>query len=209
MPLPPFAPRRVRHRCAIDVQTFEREDSLWDIEACLTDCNARDTQLATGVRPTGLPIHELRLRVTIDRQMNAVDARSSSEWVSYLGHCEDANPSYRALVGLDLRRGLRHAVTERLGGAAGCTHLNDLRVVSPTAAIQNCVGEVSQTSAPDTGVTCDAMPFQLDCCHTLKLDCPVATPIYPRWYGHVPREVRATVREAAPSAAHSDIHSNS
>ncbi|PPB84490.1 MULTISPECIES: DUF2889 domain-containing protein [Mycetohabitans] len=171
MPLPPSAPRRARHRRAIDVQAFERGNGLWDIEACLTDCNARDTQLATGVRPTELPIYKLRLPATIDRQMNVVDAQSPAvKWVSYLGHGEDANSSDRALIGLDLRRGLRHAVTEHLGEAADRAHLTNLRVLSTSATLQACVGEVSQTGVSDTDAAGDVMPFQLDRCHALKLD---------------------------------------
>lgn len=199
MPLPPSAPRRARHRRAIDVQAFERKDGLWDIEACLTDCNVRDTQIATGVRPAGLPIQELRLRVTIDRQMNVVDAQSPAvKWVSYPGHCEDANPSDRALIGLDLRRGLWHAVTERLGEAAGCTHLTDLRVLSPSAASQACVGEVSQTGASDTDAAGDAMPFQLDRCHALKLDGPWSRNSIRA--GMATRRVKSAPRRAASRA---------
>lgn len=172
MPLPPSAPRRARHRRAIDVQAFERGDGLWDIEACLTACNARDTQLATGVRLTELPIHKLRLRVTIDHRINVVDAQSPAvKWVSDLGHGEDVNPSDRALIELDLRRGLRHAVTERLGEAAGRAHLTNLRMLSTSVVtLQACVGDVSQTGVSDTDAAGDVMPFQLDRCHALKLD---------------------------------------
>ncbi|SIT72542.1 MULTISPECIES: DUF2889 domain-containing protein [Burkholderiaceae] len=176
MPLPPSAPRRARHRRAIDVQAFERGDGLWDIEACLTACNARDTQLATGVRLTELPIHKLQLRVTIDHQMNVVDAQSLAvKWVSDLGHGEDVNPSDRALIELDLRRGLRHAVTERLGEVAGRAHLTNLRVLSTSVTLQAYVGdvshgEVSQTGVSDTDAAGDVMPFQLVRCHASKLD---------------------------------------
>ncbi|WP_337687939.1 DUF2889 domain-containing protein [Mycetohabitans sp. B46] len=197
MPLPPSAPRWARHRRAIDVQAFEREDGLWDIKACLTDRNARDTQLATGVKPIGLPIHELRLRVTIDRQINVVDAQSpAAKWVSYSGHGEDANPSDCALIGLDLRRGLRHAVTKRLGEAVGCTHLTDLRVLSSSAAIQACVGEASQTGTSDTDAAGDAMLSRLDRCHALKLDGP--------WSRNAIRAGMATRRvKSAPHRARS------
>jgi hypothetical protein len=192
------------------VDAFEREDGLWDIEACLTDRKSRDVTLATGVRPAGLPIHELWLRVTIDREMNIVDAQSSSEWVPYPGHCESVNPAYRALIGLNLRRGFRRAASERLGGTAGCTHLTELCAVLPTAAIQAFVGDVrSRDSTHDTGAEEESIPFQLDRCHALRLDGPAVRQFYPRWYGHAPRQAGRAQRGTAPDEAQSDIHSNS
>ena len=99
MPLSPPVSRQLRHRRAIRADAYEREDGLWDIEACLTDDKPRDVALASGVRPNGSPIHELWLRITIDRKLNVVDAEASSDWVPYPGLCQASNPAYRALIG--------------------------------------------------------------------------------------------------------------
>ncbi|MGF6775705.1 DUF2889 domain-containing protein [Paraburkholderia sp. GAS334] len=142
MPLSPPASRQLRHRRAIRAEAYEREDGLWDIEACLTDEKPRDVVLASGVRPNGLPIHELWLRITIDRKLNVVDAEASSDWVPYPGICQTASPAYRALIGLNLFNNFRRDANRLLGGTAGCTHLTELCAVLPTAAIQAFAGDV-------------------------------------------------------------------
>lgn len=209
MPLPLPVSRKLRHTRAIRAEAYEREDGLWDIEACLTDQKPRDVALASGVRRNGLPIHELWLRITIDRELNVVDAVASSDWVPYPGQCEAANPAYRALIGLNLLRNFRRDAAQLLAGTAGCTHLTELCAVLPTAAIQAFAGDVWHTgdSAPeqgsgkresahntgDDGRTADNPPFQLGRCHALRFDGEAVRQFYPRWYGHAPRD---TVRAA-------------
>ncbi|MEX3930690.1 DUF2889 domain-containing protein [Paraburkholderia phymatum] len=151
MPLSPPVSRQLRHRRAIRVDAYEREDGLWDIEACLTDEKPRDVALASGVRPNGLPIHELWLRITIDRKLNVVDAEASSDWVPYPGLCEASNPAYRALIGLNLFRNFRRDAARLLAGTAGCTHLTELCAVLPTAAIQAFAGDVWNTARGKPG----------------------------------------------------------
>ncbi|MEM5434922.1 DUF2889 domain-containing protein [Paraburkholderia diazotrophica] len=151
MPLSPPVSRQLRHRRAIRVDAYEREDGLWDIEACLTDEKPRDVALASGVRPNGLPIHELWLRITIDRKLSVVDAEASSDWVPYPGLCEASNPAYRALIGLNLFRNFRRDAARLLAGTAGCTHLTELCAVLPTAAIQAFAGDVWNTARGNPG----------------------------------------------------------
>ncbi|CAG4890655.1 DUF2889 domain-containing protein [Paraburkholderia saeva] len=149
MPLSPPVSRQLRHRRAIRAEAYEREDGLWDIEACLTDEKPRDVVLASGVRPNGLPIHELWLRITIDRKLNVVDAEASSDWVPYPGICQTASPAYRALIGLNLFNNFRRDASRLLGGTAGCTHLTELCAIMPTAAIQAFAGDVWNTNSGD------------------------------------------------------------
>jgi len=211
MPLSPPVSRQLRHRRAIRAEAFERDDGLWDLEACLTDHKPRDVALAPGVRPKGLPIHELWLRITIDRKLTIVDAEASSEWVPYPGHCEAANPAYRALVGLNLLQDFRRQARRLLAGTVGCTHLTELCSVLPTAAIQAFAGDVWSTrdSATDTAEGDSAHagahrepPFQLDRCHALRFDGEAVRRFYPRCYGHVPRSLKTGDASAAqpPSA---------
>lgn len=208
MPLTPPVSRQLRHRRAIRAEAFERDDGLWDIEACLTDHKPRDVALAPGVRPNGLPIHELWLRITIDRKLTIVDAQASSEWVPYPGHCEAANPAYRALIGLNLLHDFRRHARRLLAGTAGCTHLTELCSILPTVAIQAFAGDVWNTrdSATDPRESKQAdelapsqPPFQLDRCHALRFDGEAVRRFYPRWYGHVPRGL--TTSDATAQAA--------
>jgi hypothetical protein len=203
MPLSPPVPRQLRHQRAIRAVAYEREDGLWDIDACLTDHKPRDVPLAAGVRPNGLPIHELWLRITIDRKLNVVDAEASSDWVPYDGQCQNSNPAYRALIGLNLLQNFRREAGRRLAGTAGCTHLTEMLGVLPTAAVQAFVGAVwtnqSGTPGEDAGPEISKIadgdaagekpPFQLGRCHALRFDGEAVKQFYPRWYGHAPRSV--------------------
>nr|WP_249172455.1 DUF2889 domain-containing protein [Burkholderia dolosa] len=189
MPLSEPVPRQLRHRRAIRAEAYERGDGLWDIEACLTDHKPRDVALASGIRPQGLPIHELWLRVTIDRDLNVVDAEASSEWVPYPGHCQSASPAYRALVGLNLFRNFRRNANRLLAGVAGCSHLTELCAVLPTAAIQAFAGDVWNVREEGgerhdrDGLRDAEPPFQLGRCRALRFDGEVVRQYYPRWYG--------------------------
>ena len=186
MPLSEPASRTLRHRRTIAVEAYSREDGLWDIEARLTDHKDRDFALATGLRKQGTPIHELWLRLTIDENFEVHDAEAVSDWVPYPGICDQIGTEYRQLIGLNLRRGFRHAVRERLGGAAGCTHLTELCSVLPTAAIQAFAGVVIHT--PDTALKAandaetSVPPFQLGHCHALRFDGEAVRRFYPRWF---------------------------
>lgn len=187
MPLSPPVARTLRHRRAITAEAYLREDGLWDIEARLTDTKPRDIELAGGrVRPIGQPLHDLWLRVTIDLRMNVVDAEACSDWVPYPGHCDTIGPAYRKLIGLNLMKGFRKAVRERLGSVAGCTHLTELAGVLPTAAIQAFAGDVIQIR-DDAEDTSSEPPYQLHGCHALHFEGEVVRQFYPRWYGHQPK----------------------
>jgi hypothetical protein len=198
MPLSPPAPRQLRHRRAIRLEAFERDDGLWDIDACVTDEKPRDVPLAAGVRPKGLPIHELWLRITIDRSLTIVDAEASSEWSPYGPLCAESNAAYRALIGLNLLKSFRREVNRLLRGTAACTHLTELCAVLPTAAVQAFAGEVWNTDkgSAEPGAQHsaeDVPPFQLGRCHALRFDGEAVREHYPRWYGHAPRDEAARV----------------
>ena len=179
MPLPAAdAQRRLKHRRTIDVQVFARGDGLWEVNALLTDTKTRDVPLAEGVRPAGTPIHDMLLRLVVDRELNIVAAGSETRWMPYPGHCDQLGDAYGQLVGLNLLQGFRQAVRERLGGVRGCTHLTELGDVLPTAVIQAFAGEVIDTRHGADG----QRPFQLDRCHALRIDGPVVQKHYPRWH---------------------------
>ncbi|MGE5336568.1 MAG: DUF2889 domain-containing protein [Gemmatimonadota bacterium] len=181
----PDAPsRRHVHTRTIRVEAYVRDDQLWDIEVELLDRKSRDFMLATGVRKVGEPVHDLRLAVTIDAQMNIVDARAESNRVPYPGFCEPIATEYRKLIGLNLFRNFRRQVRERFGGAYGCTHLTELTDVLPSAAIQAFANEVYPTrdAADRERDTDQRKPFQLDRCHALRAAGPAVAKFYPRWH---------------------------
>jgi Protein of unknown function (DUF2889) len=196
MALPPAAPERLlKHRRSIDVHVYARGNGLWEVDAEIRDIKTRDAKLAGGLRRAGDPIHDMLLRLVVDEQLNIVEAGSETRWMPYPGQCDDHGDAYAALAGLNLLKGFRQAVKERLGGTAGCTHLTELTQVLPTAVIQAFAGEVL-----DTREDSEHKPFQIDRCHALRADGAAVKLFYPRWYrgavdptaASLPTETRAS-----------------
>lgn len=178
MALPPAAPERLlKHRRSIDVHVYARGNGLWEVDAEIRDVKTRDAKLAGGLRRAGDPIHDMLLRLVVDEQLNIVEAGSETRWMPYPGQCDDHGDAYAALAGLNLLKGFRQAVKERLGGVAGCTHLTELTQVLPTAVVQAFAGEVL-----DTREDSEHRPFQIDRCHALRADGAAVKLFYPRWY---------------------------
>lgn len=179
MPLSlPTSQRALKHRRAIQIDAFAREDGLWDIEAHISDIKTRDALLASGTRAAGAPLHGMLLRLTIDTGFNVVAAEAASDAVPYPGYCDTIGAAYGKLSGLNLVRGFRKDLHERLGGVLGCTHLTELAQILPTVAIQAFAGDVFD---PHEGHGKNDKPFQLDQCHALRTEGPAVAKYYPRW----------------------------
>ena len=190
---PPATSRRVlKHSRVIEIEAYAREDNLWDIDARIRDIKTRDATLATGVRPAGMPIHDLGLRISINTNFDIIDAVAVSSAHPYPGYCDAITPDYTKLIGLNLLRQFRHEVKLRLGGDRGCTHITELVQILPTAAMQAFAGEVLQineaisansspNSSAETSTEQDKQPFQLGRCHALKLTGGAVATYYPRW----------------------------
>jgi hypothetical protein len=181
MPLSSPAPRTLRHTRAIRVDAYARDDGLWDLDARITDIKRIDITLASGMRPAGLPIHDLTLRITIDRAFVIVDAEAVSDAVPYPGFCDTIAPAYKSLIGLSLMQHFRLRLKDRLAGVLGCTHLTELSLVLPTAAMQAYANDVIDTRDGDGVDVSTEVPFQLDRCHALRTDGPAVVKYYPRW----------------------------
>jgi hypothetical protein len=180
MALPPAAPeRQLKHRRSISVQIYARGNGQWEVDAEISDTKTRDAPLGGGLREAGDPIHDMLLRIVVDEQFNILAAGSETRWMPYPGHCDAHDDAYASLVGLNLLKGFRAAVKERLAGTAGCTHITELTQVLPTAVIQAFAGEVLDTREDSAG---GQRPFQIDRCHALRSDGAVVKLFYPRWY---------------------------
>ncbi|MBV2180165.1 MAG: DUF2889 domain-containing protein [Castellaniella sp.] len=177
MPLSAAAcPREPLHHRSIRVQSYAREDGLWDLEAELIDTKSYDFPIRDGqVHPAGAPVHHMHLRVTIDDRFTITDAEVAYDAAPYGEFCSAIAPDYRRLVGLNLLNQFRKHVRERFGRTAGCTHVTELTNVLPTAAVQTMAGRRRQN--PD-----GQRPFQLDGCHALRVDGPVVQRHYAPWY---------------------------
>jgi hypothetical protein len=175
MPLPESAPRKEKHTRTVTFKGFEREDGLWDIEGHIIDEKSYPFRLSGCIREPGEAIHEMRVRVTIDRNLEVHGAVAVSEAIPYPGHCDSTLPDYGSLVGLNLARGFRRAALERMGGTRGCTHVTELLTHLPSAAFQ--------TLSDVPGVYDSAQKnWAVGRCVALKVDGEMVRVHYPQWY---------------------------
>lgn len=172
--LEPTVARELLHTRAIEIRGYRREDGLYDIEGHLVDAKPADFKLAAGVRRAGEPVHDMWLRITVDRGLNIVDAAAAMDAMPYAGDCDRIVPAYKLLVGLAIRPGYHQRLKELLGGVRGCTHITELAASLATAAFQTMAGQGMQDPA--------RKPFQLDRCHALAVTSPAVARYYPQWY---------------------------
>ena len=176
MPLsPPPVSRERLHLRRVTYEGFQRSDGLYDIDAHIADIKDRDFELLTGVRAAGEPVHDMHIRVTIDRgfTIHAIEARTDQ--MPYPGACDRIGPAYGKLVGANLVRGFRKRLHDTMGGVHGCTHLTELLGYLPTAAVQTFAGLRREDDGADK-------PFQLDRCHALETTTDTVREYYPKWY---------------------------
>ena len=116
MPLPPPAcARSASHRRTITVQSYARDDGLWDVEGHLTDIWPEPVTKAGDVLlPGGAPMHEMWLRLTVDRSATIVAAVAATDAGPYDAACSAIAPDYGQLVGVPVARGYRDASVEVL-----------------------------------------------------------------------------------------------
>src|SRR4026209_1933996 len=100
------------HARRVRCEGYKRADGLWDLEAHLTDVKSHDNPMKVGVRRAGQPIHEMWLRLTIDRHFTVLDASAGSDAVPYPEGCEQIAPAYRKLIGPNLMRDFRRNVKQ-------------------------------------------------------------------------------------------------
>lgn len=182
MSLPDSPNRRVlKHTRRLQVEFYLRDDELWDIDAHFTDVKPFDLEVSSLVIPANRPVHELSIRVTTDAQTNIVDVLLRFNHVPFEGFCEQIEPEYKKLIGLNLLKHFRQDVRERLGKASGCTHINELVELLPYVAIQVFIFGEKTTREKMAFQQNSEKPFHLDGCHALRTDGPAVAKFYPKW----------------------------
>lgn len=185
MPLPdPITARKLVHIRRVEIECWVRDDGLVDLEARMVDLKDKDYPLppALGVRLKGEPLHDMRVRLTVDFDMMIQDAFVSSDAVPYPGGCDTIAPVYQKLIGLNLTKGFRRAITELFGGVRGCSHITELLGALPTAAFQTMASLQREQGRMDWDDAVTQQPPQLDHCHALETSTETVRLFYPRWY---------------------------
>ena len=166
--------RELVHTRKIVTEGYKRSDGLWDIEGRLTDIRNHDIPLGTDVRRAGTPLHEMFVKITVDRNLTIVAVSAQTLASPYPGTCETITGSYAGLEGVRIEAGFRREVGKRFGGLKGCSHITELLGNLGTVALQTVMPEVEQDS--------NQRPGKIDGCHALASNGPMVAYFYPAWY---------------------------
>lgn len=175
--------RRLMQTRRITCEGYERDDGLYEIESVLVDSKPYAVIVGDrgGLAP-GEHFHEMRLRLVVDDSLAIREASVQTVHAPYVT-CRDINPAYAALVGLRLGPGFMRAVRERLGGEAGCTHMNELLVPAVTTAMQTVWHVRDQLTMPKAMRRAPvARPSELGQCHASRMDSETVRKHYPEFH---------------------------
>jgi len=161
----PPVPRRPVHLRRIHCEGFLRDDGLIDLEGTLVDTKPEPLQMVHRLVPAHAPIHQMRVRLTIDRERRIVDAQAWSEHSPY-EDCQEVEPVYRQLVGARIEPGFTRLVKRLFGGTAGCTHLTELIPALASTAFQVIWAQGDFGGPDDPGSARRTSP--LGGCHALR-----------------------------------------
>jgi hypothetical protein len=170
--LPAPAPREAVHTRSIVCRSFRRDDGLIDIDGRFID--TRPFAYHSDFRgdcPAGSALHNMQLRLTVDRSRHIQAVVSAMPGTPYVG-CVDVNANFQRLVGLSIARGFRKALRERLGGVEGCTHMLALIDTLAAAAVQAFASSnyaPRQPGQPDP-VRVWKLEALVDTCHSYRSD---------------------------------------
>lgn len=160
------------------MNSFLREDGLWELEASLLDYKAYDFPKRNGsIKVAGSPVHNMKICLLVTEGGEVSDVCARYDDAPYDQICSAIEAAYKGLVGLHLLRNFRNAVKDRFSRTSGCTHMSELVVLLPTVFIQSLSASRNRKEA-NSG----KKPFQLEGCHALALTSPVVKEFYPDWY---------------------------
>lgn len=184
MPLSAPSPRRHLHTRNITCEGYARDDGLWDIDARIVDTKTyRVEEPFRGVRTPGMPVHDMQLRLTLDRDMVVRDIEVTTNEAPY-DACPTVAPNYKALVGAKVGAGWRRAVTEAVGRTKGCTHITELLMPAATVAFQTMGSwpKAGDAGSPAVSEHPGKKPYFVDGCKAWASDGEVVRKLFPLHY---------------------------
>jgi hypothetical protein len=159
---------------------YKRADGFFDIEAHLVDTKpfAVDQPRFGAPKPAGHPLHEMKIRVTIDGEMSIHEAEAATIHAPF-EPCAVPPTVFPKLKGFSFKKGWKQEVARIMGGTRGCTHLRELLGVLATVAYQTVVSTDEYFARFEDG---KIRPFFIGTCHTYEESGPVIKRLYPNFY---------------------------
>ena len=186
------AARKHLHSRQILCQGFSREDGLWDIEGRLEDKKTYGFENRwRGRVDAGMPVHDMRVRLTLDDKFVVRDIEVSMPASPFKG-CASIAPDFNVLIGERVGRGWNRKVAELVGGTRGCTHMTEVLGRMAMAAYQTIPIELHRRARHRAGGDREAFralmkrsgwkPHFIDGCHTWRSDGETVKRELPEFY---------------------------
>lgn len=181
MPLPAPVERSLSHTRKVTCRGYKRKDGLWDIEATLVDTKTYDMAMSereNGVIKAGEPLHEMAIRITVDLDLNILEAHAAMDNTPFR-LCPSIAERFQLLAGLQIAPGFTRKTRELFGGTQGCTHLLELLGPLATTAFQATHQERQYMEDWHTGSN---PPPMLNSCHAFDESSDVVRVHWPAHY---------------------------
>lgn len=177
MPLSEPKSRTLRHTRRIELNGYEREDGLWDIEGHLVDTKAYEFRNHfRGEIAPGVPIHDMWMRLTIDDKLVIHEVDACTDY-SPFPSCPEVAINYQTLIGMRIGPNWTDVVRQKMGLTGGCTHLFELLRPLATVAIQTIM-PLRKRDQRDPA----KRPPLLDSCYGWRADGEAIREVHPTWY---------------------------
>jgi hypothetical protein len=182
VPLSQATRRTEVHTRTLELHVYKREDDLFDIEGHILDVKPISVEFHNSHRSAGEPVHDLRLRLTINRELVVQSAEAKMDVGAY-PYCSGVEPNFSALCGLKIGPGWNRRIRERVGGGAGCTHLVEMLQQMATTALQAVWSEDDgdPENAPDPADR-SLRDGMINSCYTYRTDSQFVKVHFPRHF---------------------------
>ncbi|VVM96337.1 DUF2889 domain-containing protein [Pseudomonas fluorescens] len=175
--------RTLLHTREIVCKGYQRSDGLFDIEGRLLDLTNEPTDLPFHTVPSGGAIHDMRLVMTVDADMQIQHIEATTA-VGASRFCGEISSAYDGLRGLKITAGFKQKMKAIVGGVKGCTHLTELLERMATTAMQTVFStyraEASRQRSSGTQRVVAVRPWVIDTCHAYREDGDAVRLLWPQ-----------------------------